>query len=135
MDGLVHLSAWLPQALPQALAAGKPVVAFDCDRAREVCINGKTGYLVSGIWPDWLLFWGCYQSGGAENPVGRSGSTVCEEFPGRWFRIFIGFIRSFWPLKKSAGLSFQAVWLEVVFLVLGVFYNSDLLQGVFLDER
>ncbi len=48
MDGLVHLSRreGLPRALPQALAAGKPVVAFDCDGAREVCINGKTGYLV-----------------------------------------------------------------------------------------
>jgi glycosyltransferase involved in cell wall biosynthesis len=30
----------------QALAAGKPVVAYDCDGAGEVCLDGKTGFLV-----------------------------------------------------------------------------------------
>lgn len=48
MDILVHLSEreGLPRALPQALAAGRPVVAFDCDGAREVCRDGETGFLV-----------------------------------------------------------------------------------------
>jgi len=48
MDLLVHLSLreGLPRALPQALACGKPVVAFDVDGAREVCIDGQTGCLV-----------------------------------------------------------------------------------------
>lgn len=48
MDALVHLSLreGLPRALPQALAAGKPVVAYDCDGAREACLNGETGFLV-----------------------------------------------------------------------------------------
>lgn len=48
MDALVHLSfrEGLPRALPQALAAGKPVVAYDCDGAREVCLDGETGFLV-----------------------------------------------------------------------------------------
>ena len=48
MDALVHLSSreGLPRALPQALAAAKPVVAYDCDGAREVCVNGQTGFLV-----------------------------------------------------------------------------------------
>ena len=48
MDLLVHLSyrEGLPRALPQAMAAGKPVVAFDCDGAGEVCVSGKTGFLV-----------------------------------------------------------------------------------------
>lgn len=48
MDVLVHLSfrEGLPRALPQALAAGKPVIAYDCDGAREVCLNGQTGFLV-----------------------------------------------------------------------------------------
>lgn len=48
MDVLVHLSTreGLPRALPQALAAGKPVIAYDCDGAREVCLPGKTGFLV-----------------------------------------------------------------------------------------
>ena len=48
MDVLVHLSyrEGLPRALPQAMAAGKPVVAFDCDGAKEVCLTGETGFLV-----------------------------------------------------------------------------------------
>lgn len=48
MDMLVHLSLreGLPRALPQALAAGKPVAAFNCDGAREVCVDGKTGFLL-----------------------------------------------------------------------------------------
>jgi len=48
MDTLVHLSRreGLPRALPQALAAGKPVVACDCDGAGEVCLDGQTGFLV-----------------------------------------------------------------------------------------
>ena len=48
MDALVHLSLreGLPRALPQALAAGKPVVAYDCDGAKEVCLDGQTGFLV-----------------------------------------------------------------------------------------
>jgi glycosyltransferase involved in cell wall biosynthesis len=48
MDALVHLSLreGLPRALPQALAAGKPVVAYDCDGAREVCLNNETGFLI-----------------------------------------------------------------------------------------
>jgi glycosyltransferase involved in cell wall biosynthesis len=48
MDLLVHLSLreGLPRALPQALAGGKPVVAYDCDGAREVCLNGQTGFLL-----------------------------------------------------------------------------------------
>lgn len=48
MNLLVHLSEreGLPRALPQALAAGRPVVAFDCDGAREVCRDGETGFLV-----------------------------------------------------------------------------------------
>ena len=48
MDTLVHLSLreGLPRALPQALAGGKPVIAYDCDGAREVCLNDKTGFLL-----------------------------------------------------------------------------------------
>lgn len=48
MNALVHLSLreGLPRAVPQALAAGKPVVAYDCDGAREACLEGQTGFLV-----------------------------------------------------------------------------------------
>ena len=48
MDCLAHLSRReaLSRALPQALAAGKPVVAYDFDGADEVCLEGETGFLV-----------------------------------------------------------------------------------------
>jgi glycosyltransferase involved in cell wall biosynthesis len=48
MDFLVHLSRreGLPRALPQALAAARPVIAYDCDGAREVCLENETGFLI-----------------------------------------------------------------------------------------
>ena len=48
MDVLVHLSLreGLPRALPQALAVGRPVVAYDVDGAKEVCFDNKTGFLL-----------------------------------------------------------------------------------------
>ncbi len=48
MDILVHLSRreGLPRALPQALAAARPVVAYDCDGASEVCLDNETGFLI-----------------------------------------------------------------------------------------
>ena len=47
-DLLVHLSLreGLPRALPQALAARKPIISYDCDGAPEICIDGETGFLV-----------------------------------------------------------------------------------------
>jgi glycosyltransferase involved in cell wall biosynthesis len=55
MDILVHASRreGLARALPQALIAGKPVVSYDVDGAREVCIGNATGFLVrSGHFKD-----------------------------------------------------------------------------------
>jgi glycosyltransferase involved in cell wall biosynthesis len=48
MDCLAHLSyrEAVSRALPQALAAAKPVVAYDFDGADEVCLDGQTGFLV-----------------------------------------------------------------------------------------
>jgi glycosyltransferase involved in cell wall biosynthesis len=48
MDIVVHLSSreGLPRALPQAMAAARPVVAYDCDGAREVCVENETGFLL-----------------------------------------------------------------------------------------
>jgi glycosyltransferase involved in cell wall biosynthesis len=48
MDVLVHASLreGLARALPQALIAGKPVVSYDVDGAREVVVPGETGYLL-----------------------------------------------------------------------------------------
>ena len=47
-DLLVHVSLreGLPKTVAQGLAAGKPIVAFDVDGAKEIVIDGKTGYLV-----------------------------------------------------------------------------------------
>jgi len=49
MDIVVHTSLreGLARVLPQALLSGVPVVSFDIDGAREVCIDGETGWLVS----------------------------------------------------------------------------------------
>jgi glycosyltransferase involved in cell wall biosynthesis len=48
MDILVHTSLreGLARTLPQALIAGKPVISYDIDGAREVAINGETGILL-----------------------------------------------------------------------------------------
>lgn len=48
MDIVVHLSLreGLARVLPQALLAGKPVVSYDVDGAREVVVTDETGYLL-----------------------------------------------------------------------------------------
>jgi glycosyltransferase involved in cell wall biosynthesis len=48
MDCVAHLSyrEALSRALPQALAAGKPILAYDFDGADEVCLEGETGFLI-----------------------------------------------------------------------------------------
>jgi glycosyltransferase involved in cell wall biosynthesis len=48
MDVVIHLSLreGLARALPQALAAAKPIIAYNCDGADEVCLDGQTGFLV-----------------------------------------------------------------------------------------
>ncbi len=48
MDIVVHTSLREGRArvLPQGLISGKPVVSYDVDGAREVCITGETGFLI-----------------------------------------------------------------------------------------
>ena len=48
MDIVVHTSLWegLARVLPQGLIAGKPVISYDVDGAKEVIISGETGYLL-----------------------------------------------------------------------------------------
>jgi len=48
MDLVVHASLreGLARVLPQALLSGRPVVSFDQDGAREVVVDGETGFLV-----------------------------------------------------------------------------------------
>ncbi len=86
MDVLAHLSLreGLPRALPQALAGARPVVAYDCDGAREVCRDNETGFLVQpGDLPTLIRRLGEL----AEDPalrerLGRQGREfVRERFP------------------------------------------------------
>ncbi|MDR0338151.1 MAG: glycosyltransferase family 4 protein [Planctomycetaceae bacterium] len=48
MDIVVHTSLreGLARVLPQALLAGKPVISYDIDGAKEVVLDGKTGFLL-----------------------------------------------------------------------------------------
>ncbi len=48
MDMVVHVSLreGLARALVQALIVGRPVISYDIDGAREVVIDGETGYLL-----------------------------------------------------------------------------------------
>lgn len=48
MDILVHTSyrEGLARTLPQALIAGKPVISYDIDGAREVVLDDQTGFLI-----------------------------------------------------------------------------------------
>jgi glycosyltransferase involved in cell wall biosynthesis len=48
MDALVHVSLreGLARSLPQALIAGKPVISYDVDGAREVVVPNETGFLI-----------------------------------------------------------------------------------------
>lgn len=48
MDIVVHASLreGLARVLPQALIAGKPVISYDIDGAREVVLPGETGFLL-----------------------------------------------------------------------------------------
>lgn len=48
MDIVVHTSLreGLARVLPQALISGKPVVSYDIDGAKEVVLDGQTGFLI-----------------------------------------------------------------------------------------
>jgi glycosyltransferase involved in cell wall biosynthesis len=80
MDVLVHASLreGLARALPQALIAGKPVVSYDIDGAREVAIYDQTGFLVPPKW-DKLIEPLVQLASGAELRA-RLGQTGRERF-------------------------------------------------------
>lgn len=81
MDCLAHLSyrEALSRALPQALAAGKPVVAYGFDGADEVCLENKTGFIV--------------RTGDTETAAQRlcqlAGDAALRERLGRAGRVFV----------------------------------------------
>ncbi|MDB6023515.1 MAG: putative glycosyltransferase EpsD [Pedosphaera sp.] len=81
MDVLVHLSRreGLARALPQALAAARPVVAYDSDGAGEVCLDDETGFLLR---PG-------DQSGLRERLTRLAGDAALRERLGRQGREFV----------------------------------------------
>jgi glycosyltransferase involved in cell wall biosynthesis len=87
MDAVVHLSRreGLPRALPQALAAGKPIVAYDCDGAGEICLDNETGLLVEpGNLPDLVgRVVALAQDPELRNRFGRRGQLLVS----KWFSV------------------------------------------------
>ncbi len=86
MDIVAHTSLreGLPKAVAQGFAGGKPVVAFDIDGAREIVIDGKTGFLVPprdiSILSEKLLF--LLQNEAIAIKMGIEGRKIVEEkFP------------------------------------------------------
>ena len=83
MDILAHTSLreGLARALPQALLAGRPVVSFDVDGAREVCITDQTGMLVDakdvqGLQEAILTL---AESTELRNQYGMRGQQMCKQ--------------------------------------------------------
>lgn len=87
MDVLVHLShrEGLARALPQALAAARPIVAYDCDGAGEVCLPDQTGFLVPwgnlGVLADRIVQ--LADDAALRERLGRCG----QQFVRQWFPV------------------------------------------------
>jgi glycosyltransferase involved in cell wall biosynthesis len=81
MDIVVHASLreGLARVLPQALIAGKPVISYDVDGAREVVIDGETGFLLPPKSVDELAGAICRLAGDAELRE-RFGATGRQRF-------------------------------------------------------
>jgi glycosyltransferase involved in cell wall biosynthesis len=83
MDVVVHTSLreGLARVLPQALLAGVPVVSFDIDGAREVCVDGVTGGLVAPRDTAGLTKWLLRLAGDVElrTRMGRAGQLRCQQ--------------------------------------------------------
>lgn len=83
MDVVVHTSLreGLARVLPQALLAGVPVVSFDIDGAREVCLDGETGGLVAPRDTAGLTRWLLRLAGNSDlrNQLGRAGQRRCQQ--------------------------------------------------------
>jgi glycosyltransferase involved in cell wall biosynthesis len=83
MDVVIHLSTreGLPRALPQALAAGRPVIAYDSDGANEVCLDAETGFLIrpgdlAGLQDRLLLL---ARDAGLRRALGEQGRALVRE--------------------------------------------------------
>jgi glycosyltransferase involved in cell wall biosynthesis len=83
MDMLVHVSLreGLARALPQALIAGKPVISYDIDGAREVVLDGRTGFLLppKSVDPVGDAILKLSSDPGLRRLLGSQGRLLCEE--------------------------------------------------------
>ena len=83
MDLVVHTSLreGLARVLPQALLAGVPVVSYDVDGAREVVINGETGWLVEAEAIDELADAVCEALGDLDHArtLAAAGREICKQ--------------------------------------------------------
>ena len=83
MDMLVHVSLreGLARALPQALIAGKPVISYDIDGAREVVLDGRTGFLLppKSVDPLGDAILKLSSDPGLRRLLGSQGRLLCEE--------------------------------------------------------
>ncbi len=89
MDAVVHTSLreGLARVLPQALLSGKPVISYDVDGAREVVLNGETGFLLPPKSVDELADAVIKLAGNPElrNAMGRIGrERFAEQFDYRF---------------------------------------------------
>jgi len=85
MELVVHTSLreGLARVLPQALLSGVPVVSYDVDGAREVVIDGKTGWLVEAESIGPLADAVCEALGDLDHAreLARAGRDICR----RWY--------------------------------------------------
>jgi len=83
MDLVVHTSLreGLARVLPQALLSGVPVVSYDVDGAREVVINGETGWLVRAEAVDELAEAVCEALGDLDHAraMAAAGRETCKQ--------------------------------------------------------
>jgi glycosyltransferase involved in cell wall biosynthesis len=83
MDLLVHTSLreGLARVLPQAFLSGVPVVSYDVDGAREVVIDGETGWLVKAEAIDELAEAVCEALGdlGHARARAEAGREICQQ--------------------------------------------------------
>jgi len=96
MDIVVHASLreGLARVLPQAFLCGKPVVSFDVDGAREVVIDGETGWLVAAESTEGLqrALLGGIEHRRRAGTMAQRGRALCKErFPAE---IMVGRIAS-----------------------------------------
>ena len=83
MDMLMHVSLreGLARALPQAMLAGKPVISYDIDGAKEVVIEGQTGILLppKSIQPLGDAILKLANDADLRTRLGLQGRLLCQE--------------------------------------------------------